>query len=75
METTTAVATDADAVAELHTASRRRAYATLFSAHYLDGPLLAERRQVWRRGWPIPSRRQRSRLRIAERDPAERRRR
>ncbi|MFH9741009.1 hypothetical protein ACH4MA_25440, partial [Streptomyces roseolus] len=29
METTTAVATDADAVAELHTAGWRRAYATL----------------------------------------------
>jgi hypothetical protein len=48
MEITTAVATDADAVAELHTASWRRAYATLFPAQYLDGPLLAERQQVWR---------------------------
>uniref|UniRef100_UPI002F91647B GNAT family N-acetyltransferase n=1 Tax=Streptomyces sp. NBC_01001 TaxID=2903713 RepID=UPI002F91647B len=45
---TTAAATDADAVAELHTASWRTAYATLFPAQYLDGPLLAERQQVWR---------------------------
>jgi len=48
VEITTAVATDADAVAELHTDSWRRAYATLFPAQYLDGPLLAERQQVWR---------------------------
>lgn len=44
----TAVAADADAVAALHTASWRSAYATLFPAHYLNGPLLAERQQVWR---------------------------
>lgn len=48
VEITTAVASDADAVAELHTASWRTAYATLFPARYLDGPLLAERRRVWR---------------------------
>ncbi|BAU86709.1 hypothetical protein SLA_5840 [Streptomyces laurentii] len=39
---------DADAVAELHTASWRTAYADLFPAHYLNGPLLEERRAVWR---------------------------
>lgn len=48
VEITAAVAADADAVAELHTASWRRAYATLFPAQYLNGPLLAERQQVWR---------------------------
>jgi ribosomal protein S18 acetylase RimI-like enzyme len=48
VEITAAVAADADAVAELHTASWRKAYASLFPAEYLDGPLLAERRRVWR---------------------------
>lgn len=56
MEITTGVATDADAVAELHTASWRRAYVTLFPVQYLDGPLLAERQQVWqaRLAEPVP---------------------
>lgn len=62
MEITTAVATDADAVAELHTASWRGAYATLFPAQYLDGPPLAAQSQC-RPG----------RQHIAERDPAPRR--
>ncbi len=48
MEITAAGPADADAVAELHTSSWRTAYATLFPVHYLNGPLLAERRQVWR---------------------------
>ncbi|MBC9715901.1 GNAT family N-acetyltransferase [Streptomyces sp. TRM66268-LWL] len=48
MEIRTAAPTDADAVAALHTASWRRAYANLFPAEYLAGPLLAERRTVWR---------------------------
>lgn len=51
-----AAASDADAVAELHTASWRAAYATLFPDHYLHGPLLAERREVWqaRLAEPLP---------------------
>lgn len=38
----------ADAVAEVHAASWRSAYANLFPADYLRGPLLAERRDLWR---------------------------
>lgn len=48
VEIKSAVSADADAVAELHTASWRSAYVTLFPAHYLNGPLLAERQKVWR---------------------------
>ncbi|WP_448322288.1 N-acetyltransferase family protein [Streptomyces sp. CO7] len=57
MEITAAAPTDpaptdldavADAVAEVHTASWRSAYAALFPADYLRGPLLAERRDLWR---------------------------
>ncbi|MEU2268144.1 GNAT family N-acetyltransferase [Streptomyces olindensis] len=48
MEIITAVASYADAVAELHTASWRTAYAHLFPAPYLNGPLPAEHRQLWR---------------------------
>ncbi|MFH8366816.1 GNAT family N-acetyltransferase [Streptomyces sp. NPDC018031] len=48
MEITIAAEHDADAIAELHTASWRRAYTDLFPAWYLNGPLLAERRRSWR---------------------------
>jgi GNAT superfamily N-acetyltransferase len=48
VEITTAAPEDADAVAELHTASWRSACVSVFPANCLRGPLLAERQEVWR---------------------------
>ncbi|MEU6372165.1 GNAT family N-acetyltransferase [Streptomyces sp. NPDC046909] len=39
---------DADAIAALHTASWRSAYATLLPSSYLHGPVAEEHRQQWR---------------------------
>jgi GNAT superfamily N-acetyltransferase len=55
VEIRTAVRADADAVAEVHTASWRSAYVSLFPAEYLDGPLFDEHRAVWR-ARPAPPR-------------------
>lgn len=55
MKITSATPADADAVAALHTASWRSAYAHLFPAHYLQGPLLAERQTVWRARLAAPA--------------------
>lgn len=40
---------DADAIAELHAASWRSAYRGMLSDAYLDGGVLEERRDLWRR--------------------------
>ncbi|MBL8518982.1 MAG: GNAT family N-acetyltransferase [Betaproteobacteria bacterium] len=45
---------DIDAVAELHARSWRKTYRGLFSDAFLDGPVFAERRDLWTRrlrGW------------------------
>ncbi|MFC9997417.1 GNAT family N-acetyltransferase [Nocardia sp. NPDC127526] len=39
---------DAEAIAALHTASWRTAYAGIMPQDYLEGPLLEERRALWR---------------------------
>lgn len=55
---------DLESVAELHTASWRSAYAGIMPGDYLDGPLLAERLELWRNrlGTPEPE----GRLFVAE---------
>lgn len=57
MEIRIATPDDVDAVAELHANSWRTACAMLFPAHYLDGPLGADRQRVWRAqmNTPVPA--------------------
>ena len=43
----TATATDAEAIAALHTDSWRRTYRGMMSDAFLDGPALENRRRVW----------------------------
>jgi ribosomal protein S18 acetylase RimI-like enzyme len=40
-------ASDAEAIAELHAESWSRAYRGILRDEYLDGPVMADRRQVW----------------------------
>ena len=51
------VAGDATTVADLHTASWRSAYRGMLRDEYLDGDIVAERRDVWaaRLGTPVPA--------------------
>jgi hypothetical protein len=46
---------DAEAIARLHAASWRTAYRGALSDAYLDGPIEAERIEVWRQRFESPS--------------------
>jgi GNAT superfamily N-acetyltransferase len=48
------VAGDSDAVAALHAASWRRHYRGAYADAYLDGDIIAERREVWARRMATP---------------------
>lgn len=48
MNIRTGVAADADAIAALHTESWRTAYAGIMPESYLEGPLSATHRELWR---------------------------
>lgn len=49
-----ATAADADAIAALHTASWRHAYAGILAADWLAGPVAADRLAVWRARFAKP---------------------
>jgi GNAT superfamily N-acetyltransferase len=50
-----AAASDADAIAGLHTASWRKAYRGILPDSFLDGPIVDERREAWRSRLSSPS--------------------
>ena len=51
----TATAADADAIATLHTANWRSAYAAILDPAYLAGPVIEDRHAVWRERLTSPA--------------------